>query len=111
MATSIIKNMHGTETVSVTLTNNFALASWGYCRAYMVGKICIVTFSGLYRATAVDSNTQFGTLSVTASGSVTATAQANNNDMAILQVGGNKLYVNGMQANINYYGMIVFPVA
>lgn len=110
MATSIIKNMHGTETVSVTLTNNFALASWGYCHAYMVGKICIVSFSGLYRVTAVDSNTQFGTLSVTASGSVTSTAQANNNDMAILQVSENKLYVNGMQANINYYGMIVFPI-
>lgn len=104
------------EEVSVTLVNGFTVnASWGNIKAYKGGGLCVLTFSGLLSSTAVTANTAFASLPVRAKGIATAIggSASTSNKQCILQCIENdaRMYVNTMDANIAYFGQIVFPIA
>ena len=108
----MLAKMLNYEVVPVTLINSFTLPTWGYIKAYRIGHVCMLTFSGVRKSTATTSNTQFATIPLTIKEDMTTSAVDGNGDTAIVQVmkGTSAIYINNANANTTYFGQLIFIV-
>lgn len=110
MATSIIKR-GATETLTVTIADNFALSSWGFARAVRIGNIVIVSASGLHPTKNISGDTTCLTIAgVTAkTGVMSIGLGGNNNGLCTVSIfSGGTVKMNFCNANSDTFFELVF---
>ncbi len=113
MTESKIKNIVGAEELSTTLLNNFTIESWGFIKAYKIGGICLVTFSGLSRTTSAHNDTPFleiPGITIKYPSMTTAGNGSTEQIMVAAFENDNKVLVNSLEANVYYFGQIVIAI-
>ena len=95
---------------SFTLATGFNLQTWGWIKAYKVGKLVILSFLGIYSSADISSNTKMITGGLTVSGNYIGTCRAGSALVPVIS-NGNDFEVNDLAANTNISGQMMFFVS
>ena len=95
---------------SFTLATGFNLQTWGWIKAYKVGKLVILSFLGIYSSADISSNTKMITGGLTVSGNYIGTCRAGSTLVPVIS-NGNDFEVNDLAANTNVSGQMMFFVS
>lgn len=95
---------------SFTLATGFNLQTWGWIKAYKVGKLVILSFLGIYSPADISSNTKMITGGLTVSGNYIGTCRAGSALVPVIS-NGNDFEVNDLAANTNVSGQMIFFVS
>ena len=98
--------------LTVTLKSGFTMRSWGAINAFKIGRIVILTFSGLASDSSITSDTAFCTISgITVSKTITGSGRCGTASIFMQsRINTGDLYINGTEANVACYGELVFFV-
>lgn len=103
-----IDQTQATDSYNLSFNSGFSSASWGFASVSTYGKFCVVSFYGFRSNRAITGDTVCTTLN---SGTYSVvggclTAGSSTSDVIMRTASNGDVYVNNMQANVNYYGQL-----
>lgn len=112
MANSIIK-ANSIIPFTPTLESNFRIAQWGWLAGWKIGKIGVVSGSGISCTDELTSDTLMMSIpyQIKSAEITSCYIDSTHNAKIRTQVNSNTFYVNGVAANANFYFQIVFAIS
>ena len=102
------------ESLTVTVKPGFSVESWGYVKAYKIGKIVIVSISGVTSLNTITSDTNLCTIAgIQASDYMLGMIRTGNSgaDAMLMSVkNSNTININNTIAGDMCFGEIIFPI-
>lgn len=102
------------EALSVTLKTGFSVESWGYARASKIGKIVILSFSGLISSSTISNDTNLCEIDgIQAFEDMIGIIRSNDsgaNGMIMSIKNSNIIKINKVSANAMCFGELIFPI-